>query len=147
MESKNELNSFLEAKLALLKSYDLLTEKIQESFRKRDLENVHIPLSRREEIARKIEKLDSSLRERILVWENGKSETEAKFRGVVEGFYRKIRNVLEQITLKEKDLIPILRGKSEELKREIIRIRETRHGVGSYHRPNPSFPRFLDARK
>ena len=147
MESKNELSVDMETKRALLKSYELLTEKIQESFRKGDFQSLNTLLSRREEIAREIERMDSSLRERMLALEKEKPERAAKFRGMVEDFHRKIRHLLEQITLKEKDLIPQLQGESEELKREIMRMRETRHAVVSYHKPDPFSPRFLDARK
>jgi hypothetical protein len=147
MDAMNELNSVLEAKLALLKSYELLTEQIQETFRKEDLEGVKTLLSRREEIARKIDKLDSSLRERMFAWENEKPETATKFRGMVDGFHRKIGNVFERIALKEKDLIPVMRGESERLKKELMRIRGIRHAATTYYEPGPSSPRFVDARK
>ena len=146
-ESKNELNSFLETKLALLMSYDLLTEKVQESFRKGDMENVNIRLSRREEIVQKIARLDLSLRERMIASEMEKSGTAAKFRGMVEGIHRKIRNVLEQIALKEKDLIPMMSRETEKMKRELLRMRETRSAVANYSKTGASSPRFLDARK
>jgi hypothetical protein len=147
MESKNELSCFLEDKLALLKSYDALTEKMLESFRKGELDGFMIPLSRREELIKKIEKLDSSLRELMSSGEDEKPEMGDKTKGMPASYYSKTKRVLEQIALKENDLIPKMRGESEELKREIMRMRETRHAVVRYHNPNPFSPRFLDARK
>lgn len=147
MESKNELNSFLEAKLALLKSYDLLTEKMQESFRKGDLDGVMPTLSRREEIIRKIERVDSSMQRMMFSGEDKTPGTAANLRGMVEGFHRKTRNVLEQIALKEQSLILVMSREIEKMKRELLRMRENRCAAANYSRPGTFSPRFLDARK
>ena len=147
MESKNELSFFLEAKLALLKSYDLLTEKMQESFHRGDLSGVWIRVSRREEIAQKIGKMDSSLQEMVSSGEDKNLETASRLRGMAESFYRKTKTVLEQIALKEKDLIPVMSREIEKMKRELLRMRETRCAAANYSKPGTFSPRFLDARK
>jgi hypothetical protein len=147
MESKNEWNSFLEEKLALLKSYALVTDEMPEHLRKGDLNGIWIRLSRREEIAQKIEKVDSSLKKMMSAMQHEESETTAKFRGVVGGHHGKAKEILEHIALKEADLIPLMRGESEELKKELIRMRGARHAAASYHKPKVFPPRFLDARK
>ena len=137
MESKNELSFFLEDKLALLKSYDALTEKTLESFRKGELDGLMILLSLREELIKKIEKLDSCLRGLMTSGEHEKPES----------YHRKTKEVLELIALKENHLIPLMRGESEELKKELIRMRGIRHAATNYYRPGPFSPRFLDAKK
>ena len=133
--------------MALLKSYDLLTEKMQESIRERDLDDMMIQLSRRGEIARKIEKVDSALQEMTPAREKEQPEMAAKLRGMPERNHSQIKKVLEQIAFKEADLIPLIRGESEELKKELVRMREARCATASYYKPWVSSPRFLDASK
>lgn len=147
MESKNEWTLVLEAKLVLLNRYDLLTDKIEEGFRKGDLEGVALPLSRREEIVRRIEKLDSSLRGKMSSSGIEGSEIGAHFRGIAESFHRKIRSVLEQIAQKEKDLIPVISKETEKLKSELLLIRESRCAAGKYTKPVTLPPRFVDSMK
>jgi hypothetical protein len=147
MESKNELNSFLEAKLALLKNYDLLTGEMQESVRKEDLDGLILLLSRREELARKIERVDSSLQKIMCSGEEKTQESAVSLRGMIDHFYRNSNKVLERIALKEKDLIPLMREESEELRKELIRTRGIRHAAATYYKPGPFSPRFVDASK
>jgi hypothetical protein len=147
MKSKNEMNSFLEAKLALLKSYDLLTEKMQESFSKGDLDGVMTPLSLREEIIRKIERVDSSMQKLMFSGKDKIPETAVNLRGMLDGFCRNTKKVLEQIALKEKDLIPGISRETEKMKKDLLRMRETRSAAANYSKPGASSPRFLDARK
>jgi hypothetical protein len=148
MESKNELNSYLEEKVALLKSYALITDEMQEYLQKGELNGIWIRLSRREEIAQKIEKIDSSLKKTMSAMQHEGPETTAKLRGTVGTHHRRAKEILEQIALKEADLIPLMREESEELKQELIRMRGARHAAASYyHKPKVFSPRFLDARK
>lgn len=147
MGSKRELNSFLEAKLALLKSYELLTEKIKESFHHGELDNLWGRLARREEFIKKIEKLDSSLRELMSSGEAESPGVGDKIKGMPESCHSKTKQVLEQIALKEKDLIPVMSRETEKMKRELLRMRETRCAAATYSKPGTFSPRFLDARK
>jgi hypothetical protein len=145
MDAMKELSSFLEEKLALLTRYCLLTEMLRESVRRKEPDAMMIPLSRRAEIVRRIEKIDSSLGAMMSARQNEDPERAAKLRGTVEIHRRKVAQVLEQIALKEADFIPLIKGEREELRAEILRMRETRNAAASYQKPKVFSPRFLDA--
>jgi len=145
---EKEMCTFLEKKLDKFREYQCVTEKMKKTVCGNDENNELSGLiNRRQRCIGAIEKINSSM-EKII--KNGSvkfSCISKKYKGWVESCLSNIKDVMIQVDLMDTELAAIVSEKGENIKTELLKMRNMRQAARGYQ-TNRRYPaKFLDARR
>jgi len=104
-------------------------------------------INRRQRCISAIEKINLSM-EKII--KNGSVKLSCiskKYKGMVEGYLSKIKEIMLQVDLMDKELVTIVSEQSESIKTELLKMRNMRQAARGYQ-TNKRYPaKFLDTRR
>ena len=148
VEKEKEMCTFLEKKLDKFREYQSVTEKMKQTICGDDENNELSGLiNRRQRCINAIEKINSSM-EKII--KNGSVKLSCiskKYKGMVEGYLSKIKEIMLQVDLMDKELVTIVSEQSESIKTELLKMRNMRQAARGYQ-TNKRYPaKFLDTRR
>ena len=148
VEKEKEMCTFLEKKLDKFREYQSVTEKMKQTICGDDENNEFSGLiNRRQRCINAIEKINSST-EKII--KNGSvkfSCISKKYKGLVESCLSKIKDVMIQVDLIDKELVTIVSEQGESIKTELLNMRNKRQAARGYY-TNKRYPaKFLDTRR
>ena len=148
VEKEKEMCIFLEKKLDKFREYQSVTEKMKQTVCGNDENNELSGLiNRRQRCISAIEKINLSM-EKII--KNGSVKLSCiskKYKGMVEGYLSKIKEIMLQVDLMDKELVTIVSEQSESIKTELLKMRNMRQAARGYQ-TNKRYPaKFLDTRR
>lgn len=148
VDKEKKICTFLEKKLDKFREYQSVTEKMKQTVCGDD-ENKELSglIHRRQKCINAIEKINSSI-EKILKSGSIKlSRISKNYKGLVESCLSNIKEVMTQVDLMDKELVTIVAKEGENIKTELLNMRNKRQVVRGYH-TNKRYPaKFLDTRR
>lgn len=148
VEKEKEMCIFLEKKLDKFREYQSVTEKMKQTVCSNDENNELSGLiNRRQRCISAIEKINLSM-EKII--KNGSVKLSCiskKYKGLVESYLSKVKDVIIQVDLMDKELVTIVSEQGESIKTELLNMRNKRQAARGYY-TNKRYPaKFLDTRR
>jgi hypothetical protein len=148
VEKEKEMCIFLEKKLDKFREYQSVTEKMKQTVCGNDENNELSGLiNRRQRCISAIEKINLSM-EKII--KNGSVKLSCiskKYKGLVESYLSKVKDVIIQVDLMDKELVTIVSEQGESIKTELLNMRNKRQAARGYY-TNKRYPaKFLDTRR
>ena len=139
-----EICSFLERKLVFFNQYLLMTTQIKEACALNKDEYPGALISQRQACIYKIERIDESIRR--IVGENpgGLDRLSEKCRAVIDGYLKRMKTVMEEVDLVDRELMDELQVDRKELKGDLLKLQDVRHAAQGYKSRREFAPRFLD---
>ncbi|NOR22155.1 MAG: hypothetical protein GQ476_05665 [Candidatus Aminicenantes bacterium] len=143
-DAGKEICSFLEKKLVFFKQYLSITKRMKETFKKKEPSSPEAFISERQAYITKIQKIDASL-EKIMGNSSDKlHDISEKCKGMIDGYLRSLRNIMETVDLIDRELIVVVRAEGENIKGELLKLQDVRQAAKGYRDRMKSTPRFLD---
>jgi len=143
-DAGKEICSFLEKKLVFFKQYLSITKRIKETFKEKEPSSPEAFISERQACINKIQKIDASL-EKIMSNSSDKlHDISEKCKGMVDGYLRSLKNIMETVDLIDRELIVVVRAEGENIKGELLKLQDVRQAAKGYRDRMKSTPRFLD---
>ena len=147
-DEEKEMCSFLEKKLDKFREYRSVTEKMKQTVCSNDESNELSGLiSRRQRCINTIERINSSI-EKIII--NGSvkfSHISNKYKELIDRYLSSIKEVIVQVDLMDKELVAITTEQGENIKTELLKMRNMREAAKGYQ-TNKRYPaKFLDTRR
>lgn len=143
-EGGGEILSLLEEKIPLFHRYLSVTENMKEAFGDDGKGNIGNFLSERQDVIQKINEIDSSIEK---VMEGVPDQPTGGFgecRELIDTRLQDIRLVIETVDPIERELIIMVKGETESVKRSLLEMRNTRQAVNGYQKTGSSSPKFFD---
>ncbi len=145
---EKKMCTFLEKKLDKFREYKSVTEKMHIAVCDKDENNELSGLiNRRKRCIKAIEKINSSM-EKII--NNGSvkfSRISNQYKALIDRYLLSIKEVMIQVDLMDKELVTIVSEQGENIKTELLNIRNKRQAARGYY-TNKRYPaRFLDTRR
>lgn len=147
MEAGKKICSFLEKKLALVKQYLAITERMKEAIINDKEDNLSGFIKQRQEYMKKIDKIDRSIADTIKAYGEHFKSVSNRFRGSIDSHIQHIRRVVEAVAPIEKEVMMMVKAESESVKTDLLKRRHIRHAVKGYRNGLGPHARFLDTRK
>ena len=148
IEKEREMCTFLERKLDKFKEYQSVTEKMKQTVRGNDENNELSGLiHRRQKCINAIEKINSSV-EKIV--KNGSvkfSRISRKYKGLIENCLSNIKDIMTQVELMDRELVTIVSERGEDIKSELLKMRNKRQAARGYQTITRYPAKFLDTRR
>ena len=132
-----EICSFLEKKLSIFNRYLTITKSMKETLKHKEASNLGGFVSERQDCINKIEKINLSI-EKII------KTSSDKFKDLIDGYLKNIKNIMETIAPIDMELMVIVKQKSESIKTELLKMRNVRQVARGYKKEKRYSPRFLD---
>jgi DNA repair ATPase RecN len=148
LEKEKEMCNFLERKLNKFKEYQSVTEKMKRTVCGNDENNELSELiNRRQRCINAIEKINSSI-EKIMKSGSIKfSCISKKYKGLVESCLSNLKDIMIQVEVMDRELVTIVSERGENIKTELLNMRNMRQANRGYQ-ANKRYPaRFLDTRR
>jgi len=143
-DAGKEICSFLEKKLVFFKQYLSITKRMKETFKEKEPSSPEAFISERQACINKIQKIDASL-EKIMSNSSDKlHDISEKCKGMVDGYLRSLKNIMETVDLIDRELIVVVRAEGENIKGELLKLQDVRQAAKGYRDRMKSTPRFLD---
>jgi hypothetical protein len=148
LEKEKEMCNFLEKKLDQFTEYQSVTEKMKQTVCNNDENNELSGLiHRRQNCINAIEKINSSI-EKIMKSGSIKfSSISKKYKGLVESCLSNIKGIMIQVELMDKELVTIVSERSEDIKSELLKMRNKRQAARGYQTITRYPAKFLDTRR
>ena len=148
VEKEKEMYTFLERKLDKFKEYQSVTEKMKQTVCGNDDNNELSGLiHRRQNCINAIEKINSSI-EKIMKSGSIKfSSISKKYKGLVESCLSRIKDIMMQVELMDKELVTVVSDRSESIKTELLKMRNKRQAARGYQTVTRYPAKFLDTRR
>ena len=145
---EKEMCVFLEKKLDKFREYQSVTEKMKKAVFDNDESNeLSRLIHRRQKCIGAIDKINSSI-EKII--KNGTikfSCISKKYKGLVESCLASIKDVMTQVDLMDRELVPLVSEQGGRIKTEILKMRNMRQAARGYQN-NKRYPaKFLDTKR
>jgi len=142
-----EICSVLEKKLALFKRYLSVTKRMKETLKDKEASNLGGLVSERQDCINKIDGISLSM-EKIVKANSEKYHIASdKFRGLIEGYLKSIRNIMETIAPIDREMAVLVREEGESIKSELLKMRNVRQASQGYKNEGTYSPRFLDMKR
>ena len=139
-----EICSFLEKKLVFFNQYLLMTNQIREACALNKDEYPGALISQRQACIYKIERIDESIR-RIVGENPGRLDRlSEKCRAMIDGYLKRMKTVMEEVDLIDRELLDALQADRKELKEDLLKLQDMRHAAQGYKSRRKVTPRFLD---
>ncbi|MBW1796833.1 MAG: hypothetical protein JRJ21_00225 [Deltaproteobacteria bacterium] len=139
--------SVLEKKLALFKRYLSVTKRMKETLKDKEESNLEGLVSERQDCINKIDGIGLSM-EKIVKANSEKYHIASdKFRGLIEGYLKDIKNIIETIAPIDRELMVMVREEGGSIKNELLKMRNVRQAAQGYKNERTYSPRFLDMKR
>ena len=140
LNTEKEICSILEKKLSIFKKYLSVTERMKKILKNKEAGNLEGLVSERQDCINKIERNNLSM-EKII------KASSDKFRCLIEGYLKSIRNIMESIAPIDRELMVMVREEGESIKSELLKMRNIRQASRGYKNEGTYAPRFLDMKR
>jgi len=147
MNTGKEICSILEKKLSLFKKYLAVTERMKKSLKDRKESNLGGLVSERQDCINKIDGISLSIERIIKVNSKEYHIASDKFRDLIEGYLNNIRNIMETIAPIDREMAVLVREEGENIKSELLKMRNVRQASQGYKNEGTCSPRFLDMKR
>ena len=144
MEAGKDICSFLEKKVLLFDRYLSITERMKETFKDKGPGDLRSVLSKRQDCIKRIERIDSSVKDIIEAGSNRGNHVSKKFKGVIATHLKNLKSIMERVDLIDRELMGMVKEESEGLKNELLKMRSVQQAAIGYKRGTTHPPRFLD---
>jgi len=143
-----EICTFLERKLAHFKQYLSITERMKQAFgNKEEIDNIGGMISQRQGCIKNIDRIDLSIKKIIKEGSGRLSRVSNKYKGMVEGYLSKIRDIMTTVDLMDRELVVMVKHEGESVKTEVLKMRKFGQAARGY-RGSTGYPaKFLDTRR
>jgi len=156
---EKHVHSLFAKKLSMLKRYRLITRKMRDNIKSRAEVDLKTLVLERESCIRGIESIDSRLEK---LFKSGREESPRasdardiqeddygigkprNLKDVAYGYLSDIKSLLQAIAPVEKELVALVAEEKEKVKRDIIRMRDSRDAASRYMAATIRTPIFLD---
>lgn len=144
-----EICNILERKLAHFKQYLFITERMKQAFgNKEKIDNIGGMISQRQGCIKNIDRIDLSIKRIIKEGSGRLSRVSNKYKGMVEGYLSKIRDIMTTVDLMDKELMVMVKQEGEGIKTEVLKTRKLRQAARGYGGSTGyNTARFLDTRR
>ena len=145
---EKEMCVFLEKKLDKFREYQSVTEKMRQTVCDNNENNeLSRLIQRRQRCIGAIEKINSSM-EKIVKNSSVKfSCISKKYKGLIENCLSNIKDVMTQVDLMDRELVPLVSEQGGRIKTEILKMRNMRQAARGYQN-NKRYPaKFLDTKR
>ena len=144
IDPEREVCSFLEKKLTLINRYLSITKRMKETLRDKGASNPGVFISERQDCINKVKKIDSSIEKIIKASTDKLNYISDKFKGLIHSYLSSIKSIMETIDLIDRELMVMVKEEGEDIKKELLRIRNVRQVTRGYKKEKRYSPRFLD---
>ena len=148
VEKEKEMCGFLEKKLDKFREYQSVTEKMKQIVQSNDGNNdLSRLINRRQKCIGAIKNINSSI-EKIV--KNGSvklSHISYNYKILIDRYLLNIKEILIQVNLMDKELVAIVAEQGENIKTELLNMRNKRQAARGYHTNKRYSPKFLDTRR
>lgn len=145
---EKEFCMFLEKKLAQFKQYQSVTEKMKHvacgKGKNTELSGL---ISKRQSCIGAIEKVNASLEKIIKKGSTGLSHIPKKYKMLIDSYMASIKDVMTQVDLMDKELVAIVAEQRDDIKTELLRMRNMRQAARRYNSGVKYHARFLDTKR
>ncbi|MEJ2658586.1 MAG: hypothetical protein P8012_15585 [Desulfobacterales bacterium] len=143
-----EFCMFLEKKLAQFKQYQSVTEKMKQVVCDKE-KNKEISglISKRQSCIGDIEKVNASIEKIIKNSAGGLSRIPQKYKGLIDSYMASIKDVMIQVDLMDRELVVIVAEQRDDIKTELLKMRNMRQAASGYESGVKYPARFLDTRR
>ena len=148
LEKEKGMCTFLENKLDKFKEYQSVTEKMRQTVCNNDENNELSGLiHRRQKCINAIEKINSSIEKVMKSGSIRLSGISKKYKGLVEAYLSNIKGIMMQVELMDKELVTVVSERGEDIKSELLKIRNKRQAARGYQTVTRYPAKFLDTRR
>jgi len=145
-DTGKEICSFLEKKVTLFSRYLSLTERMNAALgeEEKDLQDL---ISKRQSCMEKIKKIDLSIQQTAGAGPDEHNLIPPKFKGLIDGYLKKLKSILETIELLDKEVTAVVKQEVENIKTNLLNMRNIRQAARGYGGRVGNPARFLDTRR
>lgn len=149
IKEEKEVCAFVEKKLAHFKRYLSVTEKMKQAFgNEEEINNLGSLISKRQDCINKIDRVDLSIKNLIKGGSVRFSRVSNKYKGMIDGYLLKIRDIMTTVDLMDKELMVMAKQKGDGIKTEVLKTRNFRQAARGYGGSTGyNTARFLDTRR
>jgi len=140
-----EALSFFERKLALFERYLGLTRRMKERLNGKETCNLETFISERQDYICSIQETDSSMKRFLNASADKLSHSSEKFKILINGYVRRIRDTMEIADSIDRELMAMVRVEGENIRRELVKMRNFKQATQGYNNKAGYRARFLDA--
>ena len=146
-DAGREMCSFLQKKLALFNQYLSITKRMKETLQDKEAGNLGVFISERQSCITKIERIDGSMEKIIKGGSDKLCHISDKCRGLIDGHLKNIKGIMEEIDLIDRELMVMVKEEGEDIKTELLKLRNIRQAAKGYKRQVEFSPRYLDTKR
>jgi len=144
IDPEKKVCSFFEKKLILFNQYLSITKKMKESLKDKEAGNPGVFISERQDCISKIEKIDSSIEKIIKASADKLNHISDKLKGLIDSYISSIKSIMEKVDLIDRELMVMVKEEGEDIKKELLKMRNVRQVARGYKKEKRYSPRFLD---
>ena len=140
-----EALSFFEKKLALFERYLGVTRRMKERLDGKETCNLETFISERQDYICSIQETDSSMKRFLNASVDKLSHSSEKFKILINGYVKRIRDTMEIADSIDRELMAMVRVEGENIRRELVEMRNFKQATQGYNNKAGYRARFLDA--
>ena len=144
IDPEKKVCSFFEKKLILFNRYLSITKRMKESLKNNEAGNPGVFISERQDCISKIEKIDSSIEKIIKASADKLNHISDKLKGLIDSYISSIKSIMEKVDLIDRELMVMVKEEGEDIKKELLKMRNVRQVARGYKKEKRYSPRFLD---
>ncbi len=139
---------FLEKKLVQFKQYQFVTEKMKHILcGKEKNENISGLITRRQTCIGAIEKINTSMKKIFKEGSTGLSGIKKQYKSLIDNYMSGIKDIMIQIDLMDRELVAIVSERRDNIKSELLEMRNMRQAARGYASNIRHHARFLDTKR
>jgi hypothetical protein len=148
VEKEKEMCGFLEKKLDKFREYQSVTEKMKQIVQSNDGNNdLSGLINRRQKCIGAIENINSSIEKIVKNGSMKLSHISYNYKALIDRYLLNIKEILIQVNLMDKELVAIVAEQGENIKTELLNMRNKRQAARGYYTNKRYSPKFLDTRR
>jgi hypothetical protein len=148
IDIEQEYCMFLEKKLVHFKQYQSFTEKMTHIMcGKEKNKEIQGLISRRQTCIGAIEKINAAMEKIFKKGSAGLSGIRKQYKSLIDSYMTSIKDIMMQIDLMDRELVAVVAEQRDNIKSDLLEMRNMRQAARGY-KSNMQYPaRFLDTRK
>jgi hypothetical protein len=145
---EQEYCMFLEKKLVQFKQYQSFTEKMRHVMcGKEKNKEISVLISKRQTCIGAIEKINATLEKIVKRGSAGLSGIQKKYKSLIDSYMSGIKDIMLQIDLMDRELVAIVAEQRDDVRAELLKMRNMRQAARGYKSCVKNPARFLDTRR
>ena len=145
-DTGKEICSFLEKKVTLFSRYLSLTERINAALGEEE-KNLQDLISKRQGCMERIDKVDLSIQQTVGAGPDKHNLIPPQFKGLIDGYLKKLKSILETIELLDREVTAVAKKEVENIKTNLLNMRNVRQAARGYGGRVGHPARFLDTHR